>query len=135
MALTPVAGQLCQVLIPTPIVVMNGLTTSWEHRLVLLPAVPLRKKKRTRADMNIYMDACSLQCIFDESIIALDHLQQMYDTFVQDAGDNNEQSFALKVNDALSNAVTYWRLLKNTVNECESIVVARFPKPELWESI
>lgn len=83
--------------------------------------------------MNIYMDACSLQCIFDESIIALDHLQQMYDTFVQDAGDNNEQSSALKVNDALFNAVTYWRLLKTTVNECESIVVARFPKPELWE--
>lgn len=59
----------------------------------------------------------------------------MYDTcFVQYAGDNDEQSFALRVNDALSNAMIYWRLLENTVKECESNVMARlFQKPKPLE--
>lgn len=90
---------------------------------------------RTGVDRNIRMDACSLQCIFDQSLIAMDQLQQIYDTFfVQYAGDNDEQSFAPRVNDALFNAIMYWRLLENTVKECESKVMARlFQKPKPWE--
>lgn len=117
-----------------------GLTMVCLNTVILVTQMPYFLKFRAAACTsspyrNIRMDAYSLQCIFAQSLIATDQLQQMYDTcFVQYAGDNDEQSFALRVNDALSNAMIYWRLLENTVKECESNVMARlFQKPKPWE--
>lgn len=88
-----------------------GLTMVCLNTVILVTQMPYFLKFRAAACTsspyrNIRMDAYSLQCIFDQSLIAMDQLQQMYDTcFLQYAGDNDEQSFALRVNDARSNAI------------------------------
>lgn len=84
--------------------------------------------------MDINKDAWSLQFIFDESLKIMDQLQQMYDTIMQDTQEDNEKFFAFKIiKHALLNAMMYWRFLENTVRECESMIVMRFPKPEPLE--
>lgn len=92
---------------------------------------------RNIVDMSIYMDACSLQRIFDRSLVIMDQLQQMYlynTLCVQDARENDEPSFAPTLDRALYNAMMHWRLLENTVKEYESNVTARFfQMPEPYE--